>query len=341
MSLGRYLLNRLIAALAVLLGVSILIFLIARVIPGDPARIALGPMATEEQVQQLRERLHLNDPLPVQYWEFLKGLSRGDLGISLYTNRSVTTDLKEFFPATLELVLAAGLLMVFIGVPLGIVAARFRDRWVDNGTRIFALLGVATPSFVWAVFLMLVFSYALGLLPVAGRLSEGLPPPKAITGMISIDALITGNWAVFKDAVAHLALPAVALALAGIGQAARLTRTNVAEAYQQQYIEMARAFGFSEITIALKYALRPAMIPTLTVLGLDFAAMLGNAFLVEAVFGWPGMARYGVQAVLHKDLNAITGTVLVIAVVFLVVNTVVDLLVASLNPKIRLQGGGS
>ena len=336
MRFSLFLLNRVVSMALVLFGVSVLIFAIARVIPGDPARIALGPLASAEQVERLRERLHLNEPLPVQYYEFLKGVFRGDLGISLYTNRAVVTDLVSFLPATLELVLVAGLLMVVIGVPLGVMAGRNRDGPVDNISRIVSLMGVVTPSFVWAIFLMLLFSFALGVLPVAGRISESVALPEPITGLILLDSLIRGHWSIFGDALAHIVLPALALAAAGIGQAARLTRANVAEAFNRQYVELARAFNFGELKLAAVYVLRPALIPTLTILGLDFAAMLGNAFLVEAVFGWPGVARYGVQAILHKDLNGIVGTVLVISMMFLMVNMVVDLTVAFLNPRIRL-----
>ncbi|MCH8183393.1 MAG: ABC transporter permease [Proteobacteria bacterium] len=313
-----------------------LIFGIARVIPGDPARIALGPTATPEMVEQLRDRLHLNESLPIQYWEFVKGVGGGDLGISLYTNRAVTTDLAQFFAATFELVLVAAFLMVVIGVPLGVLAARYRDGPIDNLARIISLLGVVTPSFVWAIFLMLLFAFLLGILPTAGRLSESAVVPASVTGMMLIDSILAGEWATLWNAAIHIILPATALSLSGIGQAARLTRANVAEAYSSQYIEMARAYAYSERSIAMKYALRPAMIPTLTILGLDFAAMLGNAFLVEAVFAWPGMARYGVQTILHKDINGIVGTVLVIATFFLIVNMIIDVVVSYLNPRIRL-----
>ncbi len=336
MSFGNYLVRRLAASLIVLVGVSILIFGIARVIPGDPARIALGPTATPEMVEQLRERLHLNEALPIQYWEFVKGVAEGDLGTSLYTNRAVTTDLSQFFFATFELVLAAAFLMIVIGVPLGVLAARYRDGPIDNISRVISLLGVVTPSFVWAIFLMLLFAFVLEILPTAGRLSEIAVVPPSVTGMMLIDSILAGEWATLWDAFLHIILPATALSLSGIGQAARLTRANVAEVYSSQYIEMARAYAYSERSIAMKYALRPAMIPTLTILGLDFAAMLGNAFLVEAVFAWPGMARYGVQTILHKDINGIVGTVLVIATFFLIVNMFIDVVVSYLNPRIRL-----
>jgi peptide/nickel transport system permease protein len=332
-----YLGRRLLASIGVLVGVSILIFVIARVIPGDPARIALGPMASQESVANLRAELYLDRPLPLQYLEFVRRLSQGDLGMSLYTRRAVTTDLAEFFPATLELVIAGGLLMVLLGLPLGVLAARYRNRWPDNVARVVAILGVVTPNFVWAIFLVLLFAYWVAVLPVAGQQGDTFLLPPRATGFLMLDSMLAGQWATFWDALRHLVLPAAALAFAGVGQTARLTRANMLDSYGKPYIEMARAFGLSEMQIATKYALRPAMIPTLTILGLDFAAMLGGAFLIEAVFNWPGMAKYAVQAILHKDLNAIVGTTLVVAVFFLVVNIIVDLIVGYVNPRIRFR----
>jgi len=330
----KILLQRLGTSLLVLFGVSILIFCIARVIPGDPARIALGPNATAEAIVQLRERLHLDEPLIVQYGYFLADLARGDLGISLYTNRPVTADLAQFLPATLELILVSGIMMVGIGLPLGVLAARYRNSWVDNLIRVVSLLGVSAPSFVWAVILMLLFAFFLPLFPIAGRINDSFAIP-GVTGFLFIDTLLAGNIPAFLDALHHVILPAFALALSGIGQAGRLTRANMIETYDKPYIEMAEAYGFSGRAIARRFAFKPSLIPTLTIVGLDFAAMLGSAFLVEAVFAWPGLSRYGVQVILRKDLNAIVGTVLVISAMFLIVNVVVDLLIAVINPRIR------
>lgn len=328
------LMRRLGISLIVLIGVSMLIFLIARVIPGDAARIALGPNATAEQVVNLRAEMHLDDPLVVQYGHFIADVARGDLGTSLYTNRPVTLDIAQFLPATLELVLVAGVIMVLGGLPLGILAARHKGRWPDNLVRIFALLTVSAPSFVWAVILMLLFAFYLPLFPIAGRISD-VYEIERVTGFLTIDTLLAGNIAAFGNVLSHLVLPAVALALSGIGQAARLTRANMVETYDKPYIEMAQAYGFFPSRIARIYAFKPSLIPSLTIIGLDFAAMLGNAFLVEAVFAWPGLSRYGVAVILRKDLNAIMGTVLVIALTFLIVNIIVDLLIAFLNPRIR------
>ena len=330
----RLLAGRLAISLLVLVGVSILIFAIARVIPGDPARIALGPNATPEQVENLRQDLRLDQPIWLQYGHFLANLSRGDLGTSLYTNRPVTTDIAQFLPATLELVFAAGLLMVLIGLPLGIVAAKNEGGVLDNVVRVISLLGVSAPSFVWAVILMLLFAFFLPLFPIAGRIGTEFDVPQ-VTGFLILDCLLDGQIDAFADAVWHIALPAFALALSGIGQAARLTRANMVETYKRPYIEMARSYGFPEWKIARRYAFRPSLIPSLTIIGLDFAAMLGNAFLVEAIFAWPGLSRYGVAVILRKDLNAIVGTVLIISAAFLIANLIVDLLIVLANPRIR------
>ncbi len=239
----RLLVARLGVSMLVLVGVSMLIFAIARVIPGDPARIALGPNATPEQVEKLRVDLHLDQPIWVQYGHFVSGLSRGELGISLYTNRPVATDIAQFLPATLELVFAAGILMVGIGLPLGIISAKYRDSIVDNAIRVVSLLGVSAPSFVWAVILMLLFAFFLPIFPIAGRISTDYDIER-ITGFLLVDTLLAGDPAAFGNALSHIVLPAMALALSGIGQAARLTRSNMVETYDQPYIEMARSYGF-------------------------------------------------------------------------------------------------
>ena len=227
--------------------------------------------------------------------------------------------------------------MVVIGIPVGIFSARYRGGAGDQLGRLFALLGVSTPAFVWGVILQLVFAYFWHLFPIEGRLTQSVPPPPLVTGFITIDAILAGDGRALIDAWHHLVLPALALSAAGIGQTARLTRNSMVETYQKPFIEMARAYGFPEARIATRYAFRPALVPVLTILGLDLAALLGNAFLVEAVFGWPGLSRYGVEVILHKDLDAIVGTVLIIATAFLIANIVVDLLVAAGQPAHPLR----
>jgi peptide/nickel transport system permease protein len=333
----RVLLYRLGSAVLVLFGVSVVIFIIARVIPGDPARIALGANASAEQVVALRSALHLDRPVPAQYGIFLGNLMHGDLGQSLYTNRPVVDDVRAFLPATLELIFFAALIMVVVGMPLGVLAAHLRGTAIDHAIRGVAVLAVSAPSFVWAVVFMLVFAYWLPWFPIAGQLGQTTHVPPDITGFVMLDSLLTGNGKTLGDALYHVMLPAAALAMAGIGQTTRMMRSSLIEIYDRPFIEMALAFGFSGRRIATHWALRPALIPALTILGLDIAALLGNAFLVENVFAWPGLSRYGVQVILRKDLNAIVGTVLIIAAAFIIMNIVVDLLANLINPRIRLS----
>ena len=250
----------------------------------------------------------------------------------------MVVDIAQFLPATLELIFVAGAMMIVIGLPLGIASARFRGTWIDNSIRMIALLGVSAPSFVWAVILMLLFAYFLPLFPIAGRISDTYSIQQ-VTGFLFLDTLIAGNLAAFGNAAWHIILPAFALALSGIGQTARLTRANMVETYDRPFIEMARSYGVPDRRIANRYAFKPSLIPSLTIIGLDFAAMLGNAFLVEAVFAWPGLSRYGVSVILRKDLDAIVGTVLIISATFLIMNLIVDVLVTFINPRIRYARG--
>ena len=333
----QYFLRRIFVSIIVFFGVSIVIFCLARLIPGDPARIALGPFATDEMVEQLRETLHLNESIFIQYGIFIEKLFQGDLGISTYTKRPVLIDIVSYFPATFELVLMSGLLMILIGMPLGILSGKFKNSIIDNVARLISLLGVVTPSFLWAIILMLIFAFWFPILPVSERMNEALDPPTLVTGLLLVDSLLEGNFKVFGDAFLHLILPGLAIALPAIGNVARLTRTNLSDVYEKQYIEFAKSYSFSEYRIATKYALKPASIPTVTIIGLDFAFMLGNAFLVETVFVWPGMAKYGVEVILAKDLNGIIATALVITTFFLIINMIVDFVVLLLNPRITTK----
>jgi peptide/nickel transport system permease protein len=333
-----FLARRLALAVLVVLGVSLLIFILARVMPGDPARLALGPAASADQVEALQRQMGLDQPLIAQYAVFLERAVHFDFGVSLYTDHPVARDISETFPATLELILVAGLAMGIVGTGLGIASARYRDGAIDNGSRLLALLCVALPNFVWALLLMLLASYWLGILPIAGRLSDGMVPPPSVTGMITIDALLAGRPDAFWDALWHMVLPGLALALPGLAQLARLARTSMVESYARPFVEFARAYGVSERRIAFKYALRPASIPMLTVLGMQVVALLGSAFLIETVFIWPGMARYGVQAILRKDLNAIVAVATLMSVCFVSFNMIVDAVVVLIDPRIRYRG---
>lgn len=298
--------------------------------------MALGSRAPQWAIENLREQMHLNDPLYAQYYYWLTSAVRGDLGQSLFTRRPVMQDVREFLPATMELALFAGVLMAVFGILLGAVSGRYSNTWIDNSVRVFSYIGVVTPSFVFAILFLLLFGYLLNVLPTAGRLSPWITRPPVVTGMVSLDALLSGNFTAFGDAIKHMILPAVSLALGGMAQEARITRSTISDNLRKDYIASAKGFGVPERVVMLKYLLKPSLIPTVSILGLDFASLVGNAFLVELIFNWPGFSRYGINAMLNKDLNAVSAVVMVLGVIFIIVNIVVDLVVAWLDPRIRL-----
>jgi peptide/nickel transport system permease protein len=336
-----FIVRRAVHSIFVLLGLSIVIFVISRVIPGDPARVAAGARAPDWVVDNLREQMHLNDSLPVQYGFWLSNALQGDFGMSLVTRRDVSQDVLEFFPATFELALYALIVMVVLGITLGAISAQNKDKWIDNVVRVISYLGVVTPSFVFAILFVLVFGYALGWFPTIGRLSEGVTPPPTVTGMYTIDALLAGDLATFWDALQHIVLPAMALAMGSMAQQARITRSSMSDNLTKDYIGAARALGVPERSITSKFLLKPSLIPTISILGLDFAGTMANAFLVELIFIWPGISRYGINAMLRKDLNAIAAVILSLGIVFIVVNIIVDIVVAQLDPRIRMAAGRS
>lgn len=328
-------------AIFVLLGLSIVIFVIARIMPGDPARVAVGARAPEWVVENIREQMHLNDSLPVQYFYWLTDALQGDFGISLVTRRSVAQDIKEFFPASLELALFSLAITATLGIGLGTLSARHKDKFIDNVVRIISYLGVVTPSFVFAILFLLLFGYVLGIFPTIGRLSEGIERPPAVTGFMTIDSLLAGDLEAFFDSIHHLILPALALAMGSMAQEARITRASMSENLSQDYIASSRAFGVPERKVMGRFLLKPSLIATISIIGLDFAAGLANAFLVEMIFVWPGLSRYGMNAILRKDLNAISAVILVLGIVFIIVNILVDLIVGKLDPRIGLRSARS
>jgi len=332
--------KRLFQSLFVLFGLSLLIFFIARVMPGDPARAALGFLATEEQVESMREEMHLNDPFQVQYYYWLRNLLRGDLGKSSYTRRPVTTDLIQYMPATLELILFATLISAIVGQVTGVLAGYFRNSWFDSLSRLVSYLGIATPSFVIAIFLLFIFSQVLKVAPGVGRLPIMMTPPRTITGFMIVDSLLAGRLDLTLTALKHMILPAISLAVIHIAQEGRITRTSIAENMQKDYITIHKVHGIRTSRLVFKYLLKPSIIPTVTVMGLDFAFLMSNAFLVEIVYMWPGFSRYAVTAMLNKDLNAIVAVVLVIGLTFALVNLLVDIIIMGLDPTVRLRLGG-
>lgn len=338
--MSKYISLRILQAIVVLFGLSILIFFIARVIPGDPTRLILGPLATNEQIQELTEEMHLDKPFTIQYLYWLKSLLKGDLGKSLYTRRPITTDLKMFIPATLELMIFSFLISLVIGQVMGVFSGYFRDSWFDNIFRVFSYIGIATPAFAIAIFGLIIFSYKLNIVPAIGRIGLWLEPPSHVTGLFVIDGLLTGQWKTAFEAFKHILLPATSLAIANIAQEGRITRSSIIDNLQKDYIITHIVHGIPLRKIIFKFLLKPSLVPTVAIMGLDFACLLANAFLVETVFMWPGISRYGVTAMLNKDLNAIIAVVLFTGVLYSLMNLIVDIIVSYLDPRIRLCRGG-
>jgi peptide/nickel transport system permease protein len=339
MGVYSYIARRVMLSLVVLLGVSILTFLLTRVVPSKPEIRWVGPRATEEQIARAREELGLDKPLYVQYWKYITDFVRGNWGISIRTKQPVLRDILARLPASLELILASMILAVILGLPLGILSAAKAGSTVDHLGRLLSIAGVALPSFWLGMILQLVFAKELGLLPLAERadmLVLLLNPLKHITGFYLFDSLVTGNFTVFVDALKHLVLPAVTLSTYPLGLCVRMTRASLLEVLGEDYIRTARAYGTREAKVLGKYALKNALGPVITVLALTFAYSLAATFLVESVFAWPGLGRYASEAIMTVDYPAIMGITILVAFTYIALNLLVDIVLALLDPRIRL-----
>jgi ABC-type dipeptide/oligopeptide/nickel transport system permease component len=332
--MAKYIAKRLLLLIPVLLGVSITVFVVMHVFTTDPAGIILGQHAKTEQIEKLRQELGLNDPLYVQYWSFLKGVLGGDLGDSLISKTEVAKEILSRFPATIELAVAAILLASILGITIGIISAVKQNSILDYISMVTALIGVSMPIFWLGLVLIVIFSLTLHWLPVAGRIDLGMEPSR-ITGFYFIDSLLTGNLDAFRSAVSHIILPALALGSYSTAIIARMTRSTMLEIVRQDYIRTARAKGLFEKVVILRHALRNALIPVITVIGLQLGALLGGAVLTETVFAWPGVGSYTVEAILKSDYPVVQGAVMLIATVFVLVNLIVDILYAYLDPRIK------
>lgn len=333
MSLWRYILRRLALMIPVLLGVITLIFVISYVIPADPAREWAGPRAREEQVQALANRYHLNDPLYVQLEYYIWNLVHGDLGISPTTHRPVLKDLIDYFPATFELAMIAFFLAVFVGVPLGAISAIRRNSWIDHISRVFSLIGVSAPIFWSALLLQFFFYFKLNWLPAGGRISI---PINHITGFVLLDSLLQGNWTAFANAITHFILPAFTLAFFIMGYIVRITRSSMLEVLGTEYIVTAKAKGLPTWVIYFRHAFRNAVIPPLTVIGIQFGWLIAGTVLLETIFAWPGMGRYAAASIVLVDLPAMVGYTLVVALMMILSNLFIDILYTIIDPRIRI-----
>ncbi len=331
-----YIIRRIFILVPTLLGVSLIVFCMLRLTPGDPAELMLGERATEESLHQVREHLGLNEPLHIQYGMFMKRLMKGDLGETIFTRQKVWTEIKHRFPATLELSVCALFISCFVGIILGIVSATKQYSIFDYLSMLGALTGVSMPIFWLGLVLMLIFSVNLGWLPISGRLSV-LIDLEVITNFYVLDSILTKNWVALKDSIWHLIMPAITLSTIPTAIIARMTRSSMLEVLRQDYIKTAMAKGLSKFKVVYKHALRNALIPVVTTIGLQFGVLLCGAILTETIFAWPGVGKWMYEAVMQRDYMVIQGGTLVIATIFIVINLFVDLLYAVINPKISIK----
>ncbi|MEE3651572.1 MULTISPECIES: ABC transporter permease [unclassified Brenneria] len=322
----------------VVAGVCVITFIISHLIPGDPARLLAGDRASDAMVEHIRRQLGLDQPLYVQFSRYVSDLLHGDLGTSIRTGRPVLEDLRTFFPATLELAFFALLLALMLGVPLGVLSAVYRDRWLDHLVRLLAITGISTPAFWLGLGVIVLFYGHLNWLPGGGRLDDWIDPPTRVTGFYTIDSLLAGNGEAFWNSLQHLILPAITLAFVHLGIVARQIRSAMLEQLSEDYIRTARASGLPAWRVILGYALPNALIPSITVLGLALGDLLYGAVLTETVFSWPGMGAYVVSSIQALDFPAVMGFAVVVSLAYVVVNLVVDLLYLWIDPRIGRGG---
>ncbi len=335
MNFWNYVLRRVIGILFVLIGVSIVTFFLSHVVPGDPAAAALGDRAREEQLQAFRAEHGLDRPVYEQYFLYMQGLLQGDMGTSLRTRRPVAQDLGDKLPATIELSIAALIIAIVLGVPAGIWSAVHRNKLPDYLVRIFALVGGSLPIF-WLGLLMIGLFYSrLDWLPAGGRIGDFVDPPTRITGLYTVDSLLTGNIPALQSSLHHLLLPAFVLGYFSTAVIARMMRSSMLEVLNQDYLRTARAKGLKERAVILGHGFRNALIPTLTIIGITFGSLLSGAVLTETIFTWPGLGGYATSAALGLDFPAVLGVTLIAGVIFPLTSLFVDLSYAWLDPRIR------
>ena len=335
----RFILRRLAGSALVLLGLSVITFALARVVPSNPAAIYIGPKARPEDIARVTQELGLDRPLPVQYLTYMGDMLTGNWGTSIGTKRPVLEEIFGRLPATLELIGAAMLLAVPLGILLGVLSARWQRRPPDLVVRIVSIVGVSIPAFWLGLLLQVVFFRTLGLLPLTGRVDADLrftSPIVEVTGLYLVDTLLAGNWTALRDVAWHLVLPAVTLAAYPIGLIARMTRASMLEAIGQDYVRAARAAGIRESLITYRLALKNALIPVTTVVGLTLAYSLTGTFFVEVVFNWPGLGTFAVKGLLNLDYPVVMGITLFGAIAYVLINLAVDLAQSWLDPRTRL-----
>ena len=335
--MGVYIARRLVLAAVAMVGLTVITFVVSHAVPADPIVANLGQQASQrpEIVAAFRAKWGLDKPPHQQYLTFLRGLVVGDLGVSINTRRSVSKDLAQFLPATMELSTMAILFAIAVGLPLGVFSALYRDGPIDHLARLVSLIGVSIPIFWLATVSLVVFYAALNLAPGPGRLGPQIGAPPRVTGFYLIDALLAGDMVTFGSALTHLILPALVLSSSVMGLVTRVTRSSMLEVLSQDFMRTARAKGLAGSTVVVRHALRNALIPTVTVLGLAFGGLLSGAVMTETIFAWPGLGRYAFEAAVSNDFPSIMGVTFVIALMYVLANLAVDLLYGVLDPQIR------
>ena len=333
----RFTVRRLLLLVPILFGVSVLIFVWIRLLPGSPAEALLGERADQQSITQIRQQLGLDKPLYVQYWKYVQTLGHGDLGTSISSRRAVTDEIKERFPATIELTMAAGIFALLVGIPLGFFAAKRYGGWFDNSSLVLSLIGVSIPVFFLGIILKWIFAVKLGWLPSIGR-QDVLIEADHPTNFYVLDGIVTGNWNAAWDALKHLILPAIALGSIPLALIARITRASVLDVQNEDYVRTARAKGLPMRTVDSRHIFRNAMLPISTVIGLQVGLLLSGAILTETVFDIPGIGSWLRNSISNRDYPVIQGGVLFVAVIVVLVNLIVDLSYGLLNPRIRLAG---
>lgn len=332
--MAKYIVKRLLMLIPVLFGVSIIVFFLLRICAPDPAPVVLGQHATEQSINEWRAANGLDKPVIIQYVDFIKGAVTGDFGTSYYTKKPVLEEIAARFPATLEIAIFAIIIASVFGIAIGVLAAVKKNSIADNASMILSLVGVSIPIFWLGILLIILFVKVLGWLPASGRIDPMLRPD-SVTGLYLIDTLATGNFTAFKDALWHMILPGCTLALYTLAIISRMTRSSMLDTLNQDYIRTARSKGLGEGRVIVKHGLRNALMPIVTVIGLQFGALLGGAVLTETVFAWPGIGSYTVDCITKSDFPVIQAVVLIIATIFVLMNLIVDIIYAFLDPRIK------
>ncbi len=335
MTLRLYLARRALMVVPLLIGLSLLTFSISRLVPGDPVGLAAGPQATIEIREALRKQFGLDQPLPVQYVSYITGILRGDWGQSLYTRRDVIDSLRVYFPATLELTLAAVIIATALGVPAGVISAMYRNRMPDHIARVISLFFVSFPAFWLAMIMQTALGRYAGLVPIGRRFPVLMAPPPTVTGLYLVDSLLALDLTAFSVALNHIVVPALVLSFGALASITRITRASMIEILERDFVRSARAIGIPERVVIGKYVLRNAFIATLTVISLNFGWLMAGAILVETIFDWPGIGLYAVHASLSLDFQPIMGITIVYGVLFSLVNILTDVTYGILDPRIR------